>query len=53
VNRKKTVRAAKPKAAISKLATAPVKASKPSFWTRLFGGKTKEKVSLVDAKMTK
>ena len=31
-----------------------VKTTKPSFWTRLFGGrKPKQKISLLDAKMTK
>jgi hypothetical protein len=44
---------AKPKSPVSKPGT-PVKTTKPSFWTRLFGGgKPKQKVSLLDAKITK
>jgi hypothetical protein len=45
---------AKPMAASPKPNTMAVKSPKPSFWTRLFGGrKQQQKVSLMDAKMTK
>ena len=49
-----TPEAAKPKAQALKPSTPSVKTTKPSFWTRLFGGrKQKQKVSLLDAKVTK
>lgn len=46
--------AAKPNASISKPITLSEKSTKPTFWTRLFGGrKQKQKVSLLDVKTSK
>jgi len=58
---KKTIQAvqkgshvAKPNASISKAGELSTKSAKPSFWTRLFGGrKKKQKVNLLDVKTTK